>query len=55
MHIGKINDPLGVNIDKHLRNTEGRRLGTVSSINTAGEFKPVNGEPNLTLSPTMFL
>jgi hypothetical protein len=39
----------------HQRNTEGRRLGTVSSIMTAGEFKPVNGAPNLSLSPTMFL
>jgi hypothetical protein len=44
------------NIDIHLRNTVGRRLGTVSSIiMTAGEFKPVNGAPNLALSPTMFL
>jgi hypothetical protein len=25
-----------------------------SIIMTAGEFKPVNGGPNLTLSPTMF-
>jgi hypothetical protein len=29
--------------DNHLRNTEGRRLGTVSSISTTGEFKSVNG------------
>jgi hypothetical protein len=34
--------------DIHLRNTEGPRLGTVSSIiMTAGEFKPVNGAANL--------
>jgi hypothetical protein len=26
-----------------------------SIIMTAGEFKPVNGAPNLALSPTMFL
>jgi hypothetical protein len=38
-----------------VRNTEGRRLATVSSTSTAREFKPVNGAPNLTLSPTMFL
>jgi hypothetical protein len=36
------------NIDIHLRNTEGCRLGTVSSIiMTTGEFKPVNGAPFL--------
>jgi hypothetical protein len=46
---------VGNNIDIHLRNTVGCRLGTVSSmIMTAGEFKPVNGAPNLTLSPTMY-
>jgi hypothetical protein len=44
------------NIDIHLRNTEGRRLGTVSRIiMTAGEFKPINGALDLALSPTMFL
>jgi hypothetical protein len=32
---------------RHLRNTEGCRLGTVSSTSTAGEFKPVNGAQNL--------
>jgi hypothetical protein len=31
---------------KHLRNTEGRRLGTVCSISTAGDFNPVNSAPN---------
>jgi hypothetical protein len=39
------------NKDIHLRNTEERRLGTVGSISTAGEFKPVNGASNLTLAP----
>ena len=33
----------------------GHRLGTGNSKkNTTGEFKPVKGAPNLTLSPTMF-
>ncbi|XP_060581238.1 monocarboxylate transporter 12-like [Ruditapes philippinarum] len=34
----------------HLRNKEGRRLGPVRSISTAGEFKPVNSAPKITLS-----
>jgi hypothetical protein len=44
---------VGNNKDLHLRNTEGRRLGKVSSIFTAGEFKPVNYAPNLSfLAPS---
>jgi ABC-type transport system involved in cytochrome c biogenesis ATPase subunit len=34
---------------------KGLRLRTVSSISTAWEYKPVNGAPNLTLNPSMFL
>jgi hypothetical protein len=42
---------------RHLKNTERRRLGCNHNIGitTAREIKPVNGAPNLPLSPHMFL